>query len=187
MRLVAAIATLCTACHAPAAPSRSSSPHSLPASGDPQHDFDFELGTWHTQLRRLVHPLSSSTEWVDYTGTTTVRKVWDGKANLVELVADGSAGHIEVLSLRLYDPASHQWTLNVASARSAEMSPPSTGSFANGRGEFLSHETFGDKPILVRFVISDITATSCHFEQAFSADNGATWEVNWIATDTRTQ
>ena len=39
--------------------------------------------------------------------------------------------------------------------------------------------------MLVRFVISDITADTCHFEQAFSADGGKTWEVNWIATDTR--
>lgn len=159
----------------------------MPSAGGPQHDFDFHIGRWTTQLERLVHPLSGSTEWVTYTGTTTVREVWRGKANLVELVADGSAGHLEVLSLRLYDPASHTWTLNVASVRSAEMSPPSTGSFTNGRGEFVSHETLGDRPILVRFVISDITPTSVHFEQAFSADNGATWEVNWVATDTRAQ
>jgi hypothetical protein len=34
-------------------------------------------------------------------------------------------------------------------------------------------------------VISDITAKSCRFEQAFSEDGGKSWEVNWIATDTR--
>ena len=55
----------------------------------------------------------------------------------------------------------------------------------DGRGEFLSEELFDGRPILVRFVISDITATSCRFEQAFSDDNGASWEVNWIAIDTR--
>ena len=41
------------------------------------------------------------------------------------------------------------------------------------------------EPILVRFVISAITPDSCRFEQAFSDDGGKTWEVNWIATDTR--
>ena len=65
------------------------------------------------------------------------------------------------------------------------MTPPTIGEFKNGRGEFYSHETLNGRPILVRFVISDITPTSCRFEQAFSADEGKTWEVNWIATDTR--
>jgi hypothetical protein len=30
-----------------------------------------------------------------------------------------------------------------------------------------------------------MTANSCHFEQAFSEDGGKTWEVNWVADDTR--
>lgn len=150
---------------------------------DGRGDFDVHIGVWKTELKRLVHPLSGSTEWTSYTGTTTVRKVWDGRANLVELVADGPAGHFEGLSLRLYNPETHQWSLNFASSRSGELSPPSIGSFADGRGVFYSHETLGDRPILVRFVISDISPTSITFEQAFSSDDGVTWEVNWIARD----
>lgn len=87
-----------------------------PVERDGQHDFDFEIGTWITHLRRLV---TGSTPWVEYEGTSVVRKVWNGRANLV------------------------------------------------------------------RFTISDITPNSCRFEQAFSEDGGKTWEVNWIATDTR--
>ena len=79
---------------------------------DGQHDFDFEFGTWKTHLKRLVRPLTGSTTWVEYDGTTVVRKVWDGRANLVELAVDGPAGHLEALSLRLYDPQSQQWSLN---------------------------------------------------------------------------
>src|ERR1035438_2238506 len=67
---------------------------------DGQHDFDFEMGTWKTHLSRLLHPLTDSTTWVDYEGTSTVRKIWNGRANLVELEVDGPAGHIEALSLR---------------------------------------------------------------------------------------
>src|SRR6266540_1402062 len=78
---------------------------------DGQHDFDFEIGTWKTSLERLQHPLSGSTTWVEYEGTTIVRAVWDGRANLVELVVDGPAGHIEGLSLRLYDPGARKWSL----------------------------------------------------------------------------
>lgn len=152
---------------------------------DGQHDFDFEIGTWRTRLKRLVDPLSGSNTWVEYEGTTVVSKVMAGRANLVELDVQGPAGRIEGLSLRLYDPKSRQWSLNFANLKSGTLSPPSIGSFSNGRGEFYSKETLDGREILVRFVISDITATSCHFEQAYSADGGKTWEVNWIATDTR--
>jgi hypothetical protein len=152
---------------------------------DINHDFDFEIGAWKTHVERLLHPLTGSTTWVEMEGITTVRKVWGGRANLVELQADGPDGHFEGLSLRLYNRDTHKWSLNFASSNDGTMTPPTIGEFKNGRGEFYSHETLNSRPILVRFVISDITSTSCRFEQAFSADEGETWEVNWIATDTR--
>ena len=155
------------------------------AARDGQHDFDFEIGTWHTHLKRLLHPLTGSTTWNEYDGTSVVRKVWDGRANLLELRMDGAAGHFEGLSLRLYNPQAHQWSLNFSNAAAGTMATPTIGEFKNGRGEFYDQETLGDRAILVRFVISDIHADSAHFEQSFSADGGKTWEVNWIATDTR--
>jgi hypothetical protein len=153
---------------------------------DGQHDFDFEIGTWKTHLRRLLHPLTGSTTWVEYDGTTVVRKVWEGRANLVELVADGPAGHFEGLNLRLYNSESHQWSLNFSSSGSGTLSQPTVGEFKNGRGEFFDQEMLNGRAIFVRFVISDITPTSCRFEQSFSDDGGKTWEVNWIAVDTQT-
>ena len=164
---------------------------SVPARGqtssahDGHHDFDFHTGIWNTNLRRLQNPLSGSTAWVEYTGTTVVRPVWGGRANLVELTVDGPAGRLEALSLRLYNPASHQWSLNFANARSGTMGVPSVGEFRNGRGEFISHEEFNGRMILVRFVITPISHDSCRFEQSFSADGGKTWEPNWIAIDSR--
>ena len=157
------------------------------AEQDGQHDFDFEFGTWTTRLSRLQHPLSGSSTWVEYVGTTVVRKVWDGRANLVELEVDGPAGHIEGLSLRLYNPQSRQWSLNFSNSRGGTLSEPVIGEFRNGRGEFYGQESMDGRAILVRFVISDITPTSARFEQAFSDDGGKTWEVNWIAVDTRVE
>jgi hypothetical protein len=156
-----------------------------PQQRDGRHDFDFEIGTWRTQLSRLVNPLSGSTTWVKYEGTTVVRKVWGGLANLVELEAEGAAGRFQGLNLRLYNPESRQWSLNFASVTGGAMTTPTIGEFRNGRGEFYSQETLNGRAILVRFVISDITPDSCRFEQAFSDDGGRTWEVNWIAVDTR--
>jgi hypothetical protein len=155
------------------------------ASRDGQHDFDFEIGTWKTHVSRLLHPLTGSNVWGQYDGTTVVRKVWNGRANLVELEADGPAGHLELASFRLYNPTSRQWSLNVASSQGGSFGVATIGEFKNGHGEFYDQETFNDRAILVRFVISGITANSCHFEQAFSADGGKSWEVNWIADDTR--
>jgi hypothetical protein len=156
-----------------------------PTERDGQHDFDFEIGTWKTHLKCLLHALAGSTTWVEYEGTTVVRKVWNGRANLLELEADGPAGHFEGLNLRLYNPQSHQWSLNFANSNSGAISQPTIGEFKNGRGEFFDQETLNGRAIFVRFVISDITPNSTHFEQSFSDDGGKTWEVNWIATDTR--
>lgn len=156
----------------------------LPAR-DGQHDFDFEIGTWRTHVRRLLRPLTGSTEWVEYKGTTVVRPVWNGRANLVELVMDGPAGHFEGLSLRLYNSETHQWSLNFSNLNSGAMSQPTVGEFKHGRGEFFDQETLNGRAIFVRFVISDITPNSCRFEQSFSNDGGKTWELNWVAIDTR--
>src|SRR5690349_2243150 len=90
--------------------------HAQPRSRDGSHDFDFEIGTWKTHIRRLQHPLTGSTTWVEYDGTSVVRAIWGGKANLVELDVTGPAGHIEGLSLRLYNPQARQWSLHFASS-----------------------------------------------------------------------
>ncbi len=152
---------------------------------DGQHDFDFEIGTWNTRLSRLQKPLTGSTTWLEYVGTTVVRKVWDGRANLVELEVEGPVGRFEGLSLRLYNPQARQWSLNFSSSKGGTLAEPAIGEFRNGRGEFYSQEEFNGRSILVRFVISVITSDSCRFEQSFSDDGGKTWEVNWIAVDTR--
>jgi hypothetical protein len=161
------------------------SPQSVPSKRDGQRDFDFEIGIWKTHLSRRLRPLTGSTTWVEYEGTTSVRKVWDGRANLVELEVNGAAGRLEGLSLRLYNPESRQWSLNFSNSAGGTLSEPAFGEFKNGRGEFYGQESLNGRAIFVRFIISDITPNSCHFEQAFSDDGGKTWEVNWVATDTR--
>ena len=112
-------------------------PASAPAARDGQHDFDFDIGIWKTHVSRRLHPLTGSTSWVELNGTTSVRKVWNGRGNLAELEADGPPGHLEVLSLRLYNPESRQWSLNTANSNGGTLSVPTVGEFKNGRGEFF--------------------------------------------------
>src|SRR4051812_35006349 len=168
--LVVAIASTSLMAQAAATPA-------APTMRDGQHDFDFDIGTWKTHVVRLQQPLSGSATWTEYDGTTTVSKVWTGRANLAELEADGPAGHLEVLSLRLYNPQAHQWSLNTANSKSGTISVPTIGEFKNGRGEFFDTESFNGRSVLVRNVWSNMTPNSCRFEQSFSADGGKTWEV----------
>jgi len=155
----------------------------VPADG--QHDFDFEFGTWKTHVSRRLHPLSGSSNWVELEGTSVVRKLLDGQANLVELDIAGPSGRIAGTSLRLYNSEARQWSLNYASIGAGTFTAPLFGEFRNKRGEFFGQDTLGGRTILVRFIIACATPDRCRFEQAFSADGGATWEDNWIATDTR--
>ena len=118
-------------------------------------------------------------------GTTVVSKVWGGRANLAEFKADGPAGHLELLYLRTYNPAAREWSSAFATPNVGVLGTPSVGEFKNGRGEFFDQEPLNGRAIYVRVVISDVTPDSCRFEQSFSDDGGKTWELNWVATDTR--
>ena len=152
---------------------------------DGQHDFDFEFGSWKAHIRRLLRPLTGSNTWVDLEGTSILRKVWDGRANLGELEVSNATTHLEGLSLRLYNPDSHQWNIYWSNSKDATLGPPMIGQFKNGRGEFFDQELFQGVAIYVRFIFSDIGPTSFRLEQAFSGDGGKTWETNWIATFVR--
>ena len=155
---------------------------------DGRHDFDFHLGAWKTHIRSLQHPLTGSTTWVEYKGTLVARKVWDGRAQLEELKAEGAGRTIEDLLLFLYNPQTRQWSLNPAASNDGVMGPRLVGEFRNGRGEFYSIEpALQGRSVLVRQVWSDITPTSHSFEQAFSNDGGKTWEPNFVARLTRVE
>jgi len=173
---------------APESATTAAEPFPAPASvHDGQHDFDFVIGTWKSHVRRLQKPLTGSTSWIEGDATVSVRKIWNGRGNLEEIELTTPAGHLEGLTLRLYDPQARQWRLYWANASPGVLtSPASIGEFRDGRGEFYDQETFDGNIILVRHKFSDITPKSYHFEQAFSADRGQTWKANWIADVTRT-
>jgi hypothetical protein len=152
---------------------------------DGQHDFDFEIGSWKVHNSRLLHPLTGDTTWSEFEGTSVARKVWNGRADLLELESDSPAGHSEGLILRLYNPQSRQWSVTFANSNDGTLSRPAIGEFTNGRGEFFDQEIHNGRTILARSVLSEITPKSYRLEQAFSDDGGKTWEVNWISVHTR--
>jgi hypothetical protein len=146
-----------------------------------QHQFDFDLGTWKTHSERLLHPLTGSHDWVEMDGTTVVRKVWGGKANLAEYDANGTGGHVTLLALRWFNPVMQEWNLDFATPQVGTLSGvPGAGTFKDGRVDFYAYDTIGGRSVLVRFSMWKITDDKAQSEQAFSVDGGKTWEVNWI-------
>jgi hypothetical protein len=160
-------------------------PSAAAAVRDGQHDFDFNIGVWHTHIRRILDPLSGGSHAIELNGTVTVRKVWDGRAQLEEIETDGPNGHWEGMTLFLYNPTARQWTQSFINSKVGELGNPLVGSFNSGRGELFAQDTFAGRTILVRGVWSDIKPDSHHYEESYSADGGRTWAQAFIANLTR--
>jgi len=154
---------------------------------DGQHDFDWEFGNWATRVRVLRNPLSGAApDWAEFRGTSIVKPILGGRSNSVELSVKNEKGAIEGVSLRLYNPRLGQWSLNYATVRGGVMTAPVYGGFdGKGRGTFYGPDMLDGRAIMVRFVITNVSQGEARFEQAYSADGGASWETNWIAVDTR--
>jgi len=154
---------------------------------DPLHDFDFFFGSWTVQHRRLKERLVNCTEWVEFDGACTAQKLLGGSGNIDDNVVNLPGGAYRAISLRAFDEKTRSWAIWWLDARTPHaLETPVIGSFENGIGTFLADDTLRDQPIKVRFRWSDITPTACHWEQAFSPDGGASWEVNWVMQFTRT-
>lgn len=152
---------------------------------DGRHDFDFNFGTWKTHIKRIFNPLSGSTRSIELNGTVTVSKVWDGRAQLEEIEAQGPDGPWEGLTLFVYNPQAHQWTQSFVNSKSGMLTIPLIGSFKDGRGELYSSDTFDGRTILVRGVWSDIKPDSHRYEESYSNDGGRSWAPAFSATLTR--
>ena len=183
-RLVA-LASLLLAAASPAAAQAGAAPSAV--AGDGQKDFDWEFGQWTTKVKVRRNPLSGEAPaWVEYAGTSDIKPLSDGRANAVELSVSGPSGKIEGVSLRLYNPQSHQWSLNFASYRDGMLTAPVYGSFdTKVRGTFYGQDMLDGRAIIVRFIITRPSRNEARFEQAYSVDGGVSWEDNWIAVDTR--
>jgi hypothetical protein len=146
------------------------------AQYDGQHDFDFLVGKWRQHNRRFVNK-----QWIEFDSTAVARRMMDGRANVDEFQAETPGGHIEGMTVRLYNADTHDWSIYSSSGKTAAFSSPAgIGRFVNGRGEFYEHEELDGRPVFVRFLWEVRSPKQYHWEQAFSADQGKTWETHWI-------
>ncbi len=148
---------------------------------DGRNDFDFFLGSWTINHRRLRERLKGSTDWEVFTGYTTVQKALGG-LGIVELGRfERETGTLNAINIRMFKPESQEWFIYWAADThpTGEFDVPMVGRFDNGIGEFYAQEVHAGRRVYSRFRWTDITPTSCHWEQALSEDGGRTWETNW--------
>jgi hypothetical protein len=152
---------------------------------DGAHDFDFNIGGWHTHIHRFMDPFSPTSETLDLNGTVTVRPIWNGKAQLEEIEADSPKGHWEGMTLFLYNPESHEWSQTFANSNMGAPDSGNIGTFSDGRVNLYGQDTFHGKAILVHAVWSDITPSGHHYTESYSNDGGQTWHLSFHAELTR--
>jgi hypothetical protein len=143
------------------------------------NDFDFLMGSWRVHHRRLKERLANNNDWADFDGTCVVRKILGGAGNMDDNFLDVPGEAYHALTVRTYDPSSGDWSIWWFDGRyPARLDPPVVGNFANSIGTFYANDTFGGRPIRIRFFWR-ILDSNPHWEQAFSGDGGKTWETNW--------
>jgi hypothetical protein len=163
-------------------------PAQAPASStlrDGSHDMDFNIGTWHTDITRFPDPFDDPNNSAKLAGTVTVRPIWNGKAQIEEIEADGPDGHWEGGTLFLYDPQGHQWRQNFVSASVGRFDPPTVGEYRDGNVEYYATDEFRGRTVLIRGVWSDIKPDSHSYEEDLSSDGGRTWHPAFVGHLTR--
>jgi ribosomal 50S subunit-recycling heat shock protein len=151
-----------------------------------KHDFDFLFGSWNIHNRYLKGRLRHSTEWGEFDARSQVEPLLDGFGHLDRYSAVRDGTPFEGITLRLFDPATGEWSIHWAdTAQARTLLPPMVGRFTRGVGEFYGDEMVDGKKVSCRFLWTRPTSDSARWEQAFSDDGGKTWETNWIMTFTR--
>ena len=177
---------IANALHAQSLDSKTPRPGSEFASVSSKHDFDFLIGNWIVHHRKLKQRLAHSDDWETFSGTCEMRTLLDGAANIDDNMLAAPEGSYRAASLRAFDTATRMWSIWWLDGRHpGQLDVPVLGEFRNGVGTFLANDTWNGRAIRVRFVWSDVTPNSARWEQAFSLDDGKTWETNWIMDFTR--
>lgn len=155
---------------------------------DHAHDFDFLVGKWHVHHTRLNGRLVGSHDWVEFDGTSEMWMTMKGRGTFDDNYIGVPTGPYRAVGIRCYDPSTQKWAIWWLDERHPRaIEPPVYGNFKDGVGTFIGDDINNGKPVLTRFIWSNITANSAHWEQAESPDGGKTWETNWRMELTRVQ
>jgi hypothetical protein len=161
-----------------------------PSNDSSPSDFDFAFGDWVVRHRcltqRLADPVAGSKDWFEFDGTMTTRPILGGSGNLEDNVLSKPGDEYRAVALRSFDAASGTWAIWWLDGRAPHrLDVPVVGGFVDGVGTFYADDTLDGRAIRIRFVWAQQSADQLSWEQAFSADAGETWEVNWEMAFTR--
>lgn len=146
----------------------------------PPADFDFIIGDWEVRHRRLDERLSGCTAWTEFRGTSSTRKILGGFGNVEDNLLCFPQGEVRAAAFRSFDPTSRSWSIWWLDGRAPHrLDTPVVGTFTHGIGTFYANDILNGRPIKVRFIWQADPAACPRWEQAFSADDGRTWETNW--------
>jgi hypothetical protein len=152
-------------------------------------DFDFLVGKWKMHNRHLDKRLENCKDWTEFDSSSVNTKILAGAADTDTYSTTqfpGQEGKLfEGLTLRLFDPKAHLWSLYWIASNTGTIDPPVVGSFENGIGHFFAKDALKGKPIIVVFRWDARNKERPVWGQAFSADNGKTWEWNFFNVSER--
>lgn len=160
---------------------------SLAATQTPERDWEWMVGNWDVLHRRLQKRLVGDDHWDEFAGKCSLWQTLGGLGNCDDNLLHLPGGDYRALAVRAFDPATRKWAIWWLDGRSAtKLDPPVVGSFTGDEGEFLGNDTFNGRPITVRFRWHEVHGKRPHWDQGYSTDMGATWEINWRNYFTRT-
>jgi hypothetical protein len=168
-----------------AQPGTAPAPEIGPSETSSEKDFDFLHGVWKIQNRKLKSRLTGSDEWLEFESTCECRPILHGFGNIDKFTADLENGPFEAVALRLFNPKTRLWSIYWADSNAVVLDVPQVGSFDGDTGEFLARDTWNGTPVIVKFHWDKSDRQNPKWSQAFSPDEGTTWEWNWYMTLTR--
>jgi hypothetical protein len=161
--------------------------HAAPDGGTHERDWEWLLGNWDVWHRRLKERLVGNDDWEEFSGKSAFWLTMGGFGNVDDNSLEIPSGSYRGVSIRAFDPRSQKWAIWWLDGRNPTyIEPPVLGSFEADTGTFVGRDTLRNKPILMRFRWNEVRSARPWWEQAFSPDDGATWEVNWRNYFTRT-
>lgn len=158
-----------------------------PSKNSSSADFDFYISKWKVHNRKLRSRLNNCTEWAEFESTDICHHILTGLGNIGQYNATFDEKPFEGMTLRLFNPQTKLWSIYWADNNAAVLDVPQVGSFDGDIGTFYAKDTYEGKEIIVQFRWDKTNPDIPVWSQAFSADNGKTWEWNWCMTMYRLQ
>jgi hypothetical protein len=156
-----------------------------PSASSSANDFDFLFGKWNIRNRKLKTRLKNSDEWFEFASKDDVMPVLNGFGNVGMYEAMFSDKPFDGFTLRLFNPETKLWSIYWADSNAVTLDTPVTGSFDGNTGYFYTRDHWQGTPIIMKFRWDRTDPNHPVWSQAFSTDEGQTWEWNWYMYFTR--